>query len=176
MATWTSCPILHAQPQTSVPLFQYLITQNSQNVVIRKTILPRPSLGLFSHQLTTSFPKSLATVESQSFLCCLYSRLIITNHCGSSDINQLAVCPASDVEKLKVLLHCSRNSLCEKCNSSHMYFLKVSPLRLPILYISIAVSRKQQCISSSRSQGMSFHSIYCDPFQIRIIQCSGCKF
>ena len=28
MATWTRCPIKHAQPETDVPLFKYLITLN----------------------------------------------------------------------------------------------------------------------------------------------------
>ena len=74
-----------------------------------KNIPYLPSLGLFNYQSITSFPKILVTVESHSFLCCLCSRLIITNHCGSSDINQLSVCPDSDVDKFKFLLHCSRN-------------------------------------------------------------------
>ena len=78
-----------------------------------ETIPSCSSLGIFSHRSTASFPKILVMVESYSFLCCICSKLIITNHCGSSDINQLAVCPASDVDRFKVLLHCSRHELRE---------------------------------------------------------------
>ena len=79
-----------------------------------KTIPSCSPLGFFSHRSTASFPKILVTVESYSFLCCLCSSMILTGNCGSSDINQLAVCPASNVEKFKVLLHCSRHSLRKK--------------------------------------------------------------
>ena len=76
-----------------------------------KTILSCSSLGFFRHWSTASSPKILVTVESYSYLCCLCSRLIITNHYGSSDIRQLAVGPDSDVENFKVLLYRIRHDL-----------------------------------------------------------------
>ena len=111
----------------------------SWNVLIKKTIPFFPSRGFFSHWSTSSFPKSLVTVESYSFLFSLFSRLIITNHCGSSDIHQLAVCPSSYVENFKILLCCSQHALRKKCNSFLIYSLKVSPLHLPIFCISLSL-------------------------------------
>ena len=95
--------------RSSLSISHYFL--NSLNVVIQKTIPSCPSLGFFSHRSTASSPKILVTVESYSFLCCLHSSLIITNKCGSSDTHQLAVCPASNVDKFNILLHCSRHAL-----------------------------------------------------------------
>ena len=118
-----------------------------------KTIPSCPYLGFFSHQSTASSPKILVTVKLYSFLYCLRSRLIITNHCGSSDINQLAVCPASDVKNIKVLFHCSLHALRETMLFLSYVIIEGFPSPSPhFLYTSITVSRKQQCIRSSRSQ------------------------
>ena len=142
-----------------------------------KTIPSCPSLVLFRNRSIAPFPKILVTVESYSFLFCLCIRLIITNHCGYIDINQLNVCPASDVENFKVLLHFSRHASRETMSLLSYVLLKGLPSPYThFLYISISVSRERQCISSSRSQLMSVHSVYWNPFQRRIIQCSGCKF
>ena len=127
-------------------------------------------LGLFGHWSTASSPKILVTVELYSFLYCLRSRLIITNHCGSSDINQLAVCPASDVKNIKVLFHCSLHALRETMLFLSYVIIEGFPSPSPhFLYTSITVSRKQQCIRSSRSQWMSVHSVYWNSFQRWIV-------
>ena len=66
---------------------------------------------IFQPSVNSVITQNLGDVLIILIICCLCSRLIITNHCGSSDIHQLAVCPASDVEKFKVLLHCSLHYL-----------------------------------------------------------------
>ena len=126
VATWTRCPILHAPPQTYIPLSQYTIILNSWNVVIQKLYRLFLLLYFFSHRSTASLPKRLVTVESHSFLCCLCSRLITANHYGSSDINRPYVCPTSDVDKFKVLLRCS------------WHFLRKTMFQIRIFNVSLA--------------------------------------
>ena len=112
MATWTRCPIHTPHKKLPCLFLNISLLIFFWKCVDSKTTIPYcPSLGFFSHWLTASLPQSLVTVESYSFLFLFCNRLIINNHCGSSDIHQLVVSSSSDVENFNILLHCRRHSL-----------------------------------------------------------------
>ena len=136
MATWNRCSILHSPPQTDVPLFCYLITLNSWNVVIQNYTVS-PFSWPFQPSTNSVVPQNIDNGWITILLCCICIRLMITNHFGSSYINQLSICPARYVYKFEIFLHCSRHALRETSNSSRMYSLNVPPLHITIFCIYI---------------------------------------
>ena len=87
----------------------FLIYTNHEFDLARKNIAK--VLAFSAIGKTSNIPKILAKYESTIPLCCPCSMLIVTDHGGSCDVNYLAVCPTSDINKFEILLHGSGHAL-----------------------------------------------------------------
>ena len=128
------------------------------NKVIKKnTVLPL--YWTYQPSNNSIAPPKLGDSWIKLILLLLFNSPIINNQYSSSDINQLTVGPVSNINKFENLINCSQNALPEKMQFLLYMFLEGPPSPLPhFSYISIAVSRERQYISSYTSKQRSVHS------------------